>query len=76
MCAVRCDVVCSEKDLRAFAPSDFPVTVTTAANPVLATWSGGSHWAADHSDAVLRHCITKADYEEFGSELCARTFFW
>ena len=59
-------------ELRAFVPSDMEVGFTTATDPLLAAWRGGSIFAA--SDSYPMQVVTRAEYHEGGHALCRRRF--
>ena len=61
-----------EVELRKEAPSDMEVRVHVPESPIDTAWQGGSAFAS--SVDFSRCCVTKAEYEESGSELCRRRF--
>jgi len=60
------------RELRSLVSSDYTVEMTSASDPTLAAWRGGSLFAAsdDYDSAV----VTKEQYREEGHALCRRRF--
>jgi actin-related protein 5 len=53
-------------ELRGFVPVDAKMSLRTAADPVLDAWKGAAQWASGSGLGSVS--ITRADYEEKGSE--------
>ncbi|RZC54148.1 hypothetical protein C5167_013013 [Papaver somniferum] len=62
-----------ERDLRPLIPDDYQVKITTQEDPILGVWRGGSLLAS--SPDFESTCVTKSEYEEYGSARCRRRFF-
>lgn len=60
------------RELREIAPAEYEVGVSTAAEPNLAAWRGGSLFAA--SEAYPSQLVTREQYHEHGHSLCRRRF--
>ncbi|KAG7246308.1 hypothetical protein CRUP_015206, partial [Coryphaenoides rupestris] len=60
------------RDVRALAPTEFPVSVLLPPNPVSYAWEGGKLLAdnPDYDEMV----VTREDYEENGHFICEDTF--
>lgn len=63
------------KELTALAPVDFGVTVEQPANPIEATWLGGSVLANGEEDFTTKFCVTRTEFAEYGPDICRRRFF-
>jgi actin-related protein 6 len=61
-----------ERELRCLAPSDCDVRVFTDSKPVHTIWRAASKFAIDAD--FPKYCVTRAEYQEFGSSICARRF--
>ncbi|KAK2142530.1 hypothetical protein LSH36_942g01043 [Paralvinella palmiformis] len=59
-------------DVRAMAPCELDVRVTCSDNPVNYPWQGGV-LMSEHSD-FNKQLVTKAEYEEYGYNLCMERF--
>ncbi|KAI3916830.1 hypothetical protein MKW92_003447 [Papaver armeniacum] len=62
-----------ERDLRHLIPDNYQVKITTQEDPILGVWRGGSLLAS--SPDFESTCVTKSEYEEYGSARCRRRFF-
>ncbi|RZC73489.1 hypothetical protein C5167_048969 [Papaver somniferum] len=62
-----------ESDLRPLIPDNYQVKITTQEDPILGVWRGGSLLAS--SPDFESTCVTKSEYEEYGSARCRRRFF-
>ncbi|CAN8321987.1 unnamed protein product [Cochlearia groenlandica] len=62
-----------ERELRPLVPDNFDVKITTQEDPILGVWRGGSLLASSPDFESM--CVTKAEYEELGSDRCRRRFF-
>ncbi|KAK9130871.1 hypothetical protein Sjap_011358 [Stephania japonica] len=60
-------------DLRPLVPDHYQVKITKQEDPMLGVWRGGSLLASSPDFESM--CVTKAEYEEFGSARCRRRFF-
>ncbi|XP_052199836.1 actin-related protein 6 [Diospyros lotus] len=62
-----------ERELRPLVPDNYQVKITTQEDPILGVWRGGSLLASSPDFETM--CVTKAEYEEFGSARCRKRFF-
>ncbi|KAK9098891.1 hypothetical protein Syun_025936 [Stephania yunnanensis] len=60
-------------DLRPLVPDHYQVKITKQEDPMLGVWRGGSLLASSPDFESM--CVTKAEYEEFGSARCRKRFF-
>ncbi|KAK1265666.1 Actin-related protein 6 [Acorus gramineus] len=62
-----------ERELRPLVCDDYKVKITTQEDPILGVWRGGSLLASTPDFEAM--CVTKVEYEEYGSTRCRRRFF-
>jgi len=60
------------RELRQLVPSEYEIGITSAAQPTLSAWRGGSIFAS--SDEYASQVVTKKEYREEGHALCRRRF--
>jgi len=61
-----------EKELRAKAPVDCDLNISTPEDPIAASWKGGAILA--ETSTFDNWVVTKKEYNEFGDEICRRRF--
>ena len=61
-----------QRELRSRAPDHLHVNVSIPEDPSLCAWKGGSIVAS--AQTFSRECVTKTEYEEYGSSICERRF--
>ncbi|CAA6672653.1 unnamed protein product [Spirodela intermedia] len=62
-----------QQELRPLIRDDYRLKIITQEDPILGVWRGGSLLAS--SPDFEEMCVTKLEYEEFGSARCRRRFF-
>jgi len=62
-----------ERELRALAPVDFTMNITSPDNPVTYAWQGGCA-LSQHDNFVKNFCVTKKEYDECGRSACSQKF--
>lgn len=64
-----------QQDVRRLAPIHMNVHVQTASDPITNCWYGGAKFASLESEQVKsQHTVSKAEYEEYGHNICQRRF--
>ncbi|KAK8112399.1 hypothetical protein PG984_012925 [Apiospora sp. TS-2023a] len=63
-----------QQEIVRLVPDDCIVRVARPADPVTATWVGAARFARRAEGVVAGHCVTKAEYEEYGAAWVARRF--
>lgn len=62
-----------ERELRPLVPDEYQVKIITQEDPIIGVWRGGSLLASSPDFEAM--CVTKSEYEEFGSARCHKRFF-
>jgi len=66
-----------EKELRCLAPTNYKINYhayTKDQDPINFAWKGGSRMVS--SGAYDHYSLSKATYQEYGSDACKRKFYW
>lgn len=63
-----------QDELRAKVKSEWSVRVRNMEDPILSTWLGGARFTCNHRSVVEEYAVTKAEYQEHGSNWLLRRF--
>jgi len=59
-------------ELRSLAPIDYQVHIYESSDPIIEAWMAGAAYA--RQPTFLHHVVTRAEYQESGSNACRRKF--